>query len=288
MAAWKLNMCRTTAAVAAIFAIGTAHADVIGNSADVFAVDIYSHGAPAQDAPPITFSPTLPVANSASAGLANAYAATYFGINKVSGSSGPYATVGSPNGNFASAISRWTDQVVITGGTGTGTVEFGVHLNGSLSTFAYLSSALLFNYDVNGQPTSSSAEFHYLFSHFPDAFGSPVPGYGSTYPCVSGPCIVDNEYTTTYTFNYGTPFLLSGLLYLNAGHSAPAFTATFADFSSTAVLNEVMLPNGATLQSASGTEYPLSAVPEPETYALLIAGLGLLGFVARRKRKLAR
>jgi carbonic anhydrase len=28
-----------------------------------------------------------------------------------------------------------------------------------------------------------------------------------------------------------------------------------------------------------------AAVPEPETYALLMAGLGLLGFAARRKRK---
>ncbi|MDO8414294.1 MAG: PEP-CTERM sorting domain-containing protein [Gallionellaceae bacterium] len=29
---------------------------------------------------------------------------------------------------------------------------------------------------------------------------------------------------------------------------------------------------------------PISAVPEPDTYALLLAGLGLLGFTARRKK----
>jgi hypothetical protein len=28
----------------------------------------------------------------------------------------------------------------------------------------------------------------------------------------------------------------------------------------------------------------VSAVPEPETYAMLAAGLGLLGFMARRKK----
>jgi hypothetical protein len=32
----------------------------------------------------------------------------------------------------------------------------------------------------------------------------------------------------------------------------------------------------------------VSAVPEPETYAMLLAGLGLMGFVVRRKKKLER
>ena len=34
------------------------------------------------------------------------------------------------------------------------------------------------------------------------------------------------------------------------------------------------------------TLVPTGLIPEPETYALLMAGLGLLGFVARRKRKI--
>lgn len=32
---------------------------------------------------------------------------------------------------------------------------------------------------------------------------------------------------------------------------------------------------------------PVAPVPEPETYAMLLSGLGLLGFAARRKRRAA-
>lgn len=31
-------------------------------------------------------------------------------------------------------------------------------------------------------------------------------------------------------------------------------------------------------------DYNIAAVPEPETYAMLLAGLGMMGFVARRRR----
>jgi hypothetical protein len=44
--------------------------------------------------------------------------------------------------------------------------------------------------------------------------------------------------------------------------------------------------SGATFASGYVVEYgTLAAIPEPQTYALLLAGLGLLGFAARRRRK---
>ena len=44
---------------------------------------------------------------------------------------------------------------------------------------------------------------------------------------------------------------------------------------------------GGLLDAVSVTEVDVPAVPEPETYAMLLAGLGLMGFMTRRARKLA-
>nr|WP_315261519.1 CCXG family PEP-CTERM protein [uncultured Duganella sp.] len=44
--------------------------------------------------------------------------------------------------------------------------------------------------------------------------------------------------------------------------------------------------NGGAFQSFSANTLPLTAaVPEPETYAMMLAGLGLVGLVSRRRRR---
>jgi hypothetical protein len=56
------------------------------------------------------------------------------------------------------------------------------------------------------------------------------------------------------------------------------------------VLDTKSLPDSDTLHPSTGTFHITSVtpIPEPETYAMLLAGLGLMGFVARRRqRKLA-
>ena len=62
---------------------------------------------------------------------------------------------------------------------------------------------------------------------------------------------------------------------VNAGTSGG-----IADFSHTAQLS-ITAPNGVTWTSDSGQL--LAVVPEPETYALFLTGLGLIGFITRRR-----
>ena len=75
----------------------------------------------------------------------------------------------------------------------------------------------------------------------------------------------------------------------------PGGSNLFASFSGDNVTNAIgFLPNGQYHLDISGQFGPatttasyavaLSAVPEPETYAMLLAGLGLVGFSVRRRK----
>jgi hypothetical protein len=54
------------------------------------------------------------------------------------------------------------------------------------------------------------------------------------------------------------------------------------DFHFGSLGNSMVLPNGASLLSSSGLY--VQAVPEAETYAMMLAGLGLIGAAVARRR----
>jgi MYXO-CTERM domain-containing protein len=79
-------------------------------------------------------------------------------------------------------------------------------------------------------------------------------------------------------------FDVGGIIY--AGTRAADFeTLDYGEATGVAHFYIDVLTPGASLVSASGQDYSFSAapVPKPENYAMFLAGLGLLGWVRRRK-----
>jgi hypothetical protein len=104
------------------------------------------------------------------------------------------------------------------------------------------------------------------------SFNDPA-GYSPTTDGVYN--FTDNFYSLSANFT-GTTFDFTN----NTGSIASIFAQHVVIF------DNIYLLYGAQNRSLAFNSN-VSAVPEPETYAMMLAGLGLLGFVARRKKKLS-
>ena len=219
-----------------------------------------------------------------------AQAQTLYGVNRVGVANNAAVddetlrtySIGGP---FAAAISIWSDQITITGGTGAGTATVSTHLTGQFGPgYGSAGNYYLFVATADDLAALQTAPLPYLASH--DLAPVSVlsleqnvlkPGTYDPGESLAPGSPFGGTLTGTLDFQYGESFYLVSLLagYANDFGSLDAMHSAVFGITPSA---------GDQLVSASGAHY-LAAVPEPQTWALLAAGLICLVWVYRRAQR---
>ncbi len=138
-------------------------------------------------------------------------------------------------------------------------------------------------------PANTTPTFDYVYNFQINAV-SDLNVSGNTYsgPSVGASSADFNLYMGTSSGSSGTAGALVGTTFSFAGQAIQ--NTTFSDLAAGSYFFEVngsiAMPTGTsynvTIQAPSSTG-PLPGVPEPANVALLLAGLGLMGFMAKRR-----
>ena len=124
-----------------------------------------------------------------------------------------------------------------------------------------------FNVTTGSNPTVSSSNPQVL------ATGSLIDGVFSTVP-TSGKFIPSAAATVSFSVAAGKEGFFSPQPFYNV--ALTAFT--------NALPTVTTFQNGFTINNGGGNLNFAAPIPEPETYALMLAGLGAMGFVAKRRK----
>ena len=172
----------------------------------------------------------------------------------------------------ANATSTWSDWFVISGGTGLGTASFASLLDGVMASSKNGSAA----YSLNiGYSTGSYCNW---YSSCSEAVQSQTLFSQTSNLSGKGKSTLSQDIEGEFTFAYDNPFQLTTTLNVSATNGGRA------DFTLVSLGDSLVLPEGANLLSSSGLF--AQAVPEAETYGMMLAGLGLVGWMTRRRRTL--
>jgi hypothetical protein len=130
-----------------------------------------------------------------------------------------------------------------------------------------------------------------LAGHQIDAAGNTFAGVGrnigTTMPVGFGAGLVDVDLTGSLNGNTAGAGAIANALFNSNGivgmFGGPADMQLGASFSSAIIPHAGECPGGPACLAGS-VDFRANVVPEPQTYALLLAGLGAVGWVARRRR----
>ncbi len=171
----------------------------------------------------------------------------------------------------ASAATTWSDWFVISGGTGLGTASFASLLDGVMASSKNGSAAYSLNIGY-----STGAYCYYGYNSCGEADQSQTLFSQTSSLSGKGKSTLSQDIEGEFTFAYDQAFRLTATLNVSAANGG------MADFTLASLDNSLVLPEGASLLSSSGLY--VQAVPEAETYAMMLAGLGLVGAATARRR----
>ena len=156
----------------------------------------------------------------------------------------------------------------------TGIYGAGFMINGSSASVDF--DADLYSWDAYNAPTEPGTGYW-------DAFIVTISQVGYYWNLMNS----DPVSTSASTWAWGGTNFNDGILESYTTGPGGMDNVTLAsgpgDYYVSFVLDTKTLPNADTKHPSWGS-FHVSVVPEPETYAMMLAGLGLLGFAARRRK----
>ncbi|MDP3818118.1 MAG: PEP-CTERM sorting domain-containing protein [Methylotenera sp.] len=130
-----------------------------------------------------------------------------------------------------------------------------------------------------GLYTSDSNSF--LVTPDDDTYALTVQTDGAAYAGVAGNAWSNNTSDTTNVLG-GQSFMYLLAQSTQLSSNLPALQQQLFGFDGSTIVAKTYLQGGQWRLNIAAV--PVTAVPEPESYAMLLAGLGLMGFIARRRR----
>ena len=193
------------------------------------------------------------------------------------GVNGAYALADGAGPNGIDGQSTWSDGFVVAGGSGT--LSLSLRLTG---TTTGVDQGFMYGLYVSQTPFENLETYNGLDVN--ESLFGVAPLLWVRHDDVEG--TIDPG-TFDETFLFDVPYVSGETFYITSVLDVGAWQTASADFWGSASFG-ISAPAGAVLSAMSGTQYAAAMmVPEPGTYALMLAGLALLGFTRTRRSRAA-